>query len=62
MILTVNKSQYLVMYLNHKDFLRTKIMINLKILSRRIPTKEEGIFYKQIINENAKEVDKSVYC
>ena len=31
MILTVNKSQYLVMYLNHKDFLRTKIMINLKM-------------------------------
>lgn len=33
-------------------------MINSKTLSKRIPTNEEGIFYKQIINENAKEVDK----
>jgi len=34
-------------------------MINFKILSKRIPTNEEGIFYKSIINENAKEVDKT---
>lgn len=34
-------------------------MINLKTLSKRIPTNEEGIFYKQIINENGKEVDKA---
>ena len=33
-------------------------MTILKILSKRIPTNEEGIFYKQIINENSKEVDK----
>ena len=32
--------------------------MNLKTLSKRIPTNEEGIFYKQIINENSKEVDK----
>lgn len=34
-------------------------MINFKILSKRIPTNEEGIFYKSIINENGKEVDKT---
>ena len=33
-------------------------MINFKTLSKRIPTNEEGIFYKSIINENGKEVDK----
>lgn len=32
--------------------------MSLKTLSKRIPTNEEGIFFKQIINENAKEVDK----
>lgn len=32
--------------------------MNLKTSSKRIPTNEEGIFYKQIINENSKEVDK----
>jgi integrase len=34
-------------------------MINFKTLSKRIPTNEEGIFYKSIINENGKEVDKT---
>lgn len=34
-------------------------MINFKILSKRIPTNEEGIFYKSIINENGKEIDKT---
>ena len=34
-------------------------MINLKTQSKRIPTNEEGIFYKSIINENGKEVDKT---
>ena len=34
-------------------------MINFKTLSKRIPTNEEGIFYKSIINENGKEVDKA---
>lgn len=33
--------------------------MNLKTLSKRIPTNEEGIFYKRIINENGKEVDKT---
>lgn len=33
-------------------------MINFKTLSKRVPTKKEGIFYKSIINDNAKEVDK----
>ena len=33
--------------------------MNLKTLSKRIPTNEEGIFYKSIINENGKEVDKA---
>ena len=33
-------------------------MTNSKMLSKRIPTNEEGIFYKSIINENGKEVDK----
>mgnify|MGYP006910675896 CR=1 FL=1 len=32
--------------------------MNLKTLSKRIPTNEEGIFFKQIINDNGKEVDK----
>lgn len=32
--------------------------MNLKTLSKRIPTNYEGVFYKQIINENAKEIDK----
>lgn len=32
--------------------------MNLKTLSKRIPTNEEGIFFKRIINEKAKEVDK----
>ena len=30
----------------------------LKTLPKRIPTNEEGIFYKSIINENNKEIDK----
>ncbi len=34
-------------------------MTNFKTLSKRIPTNEEGIFYKSIINENGKEVDKA---
>jgi hypothetical protein len=34
-------------------------MINFKTLSKRIPTNEEGIFYKSIINKNGKEVDKT---
>lgn len=33
-------------------------MTNFKMQSKRIPTNEEGIFYKSIINENGKEVDK----
>jgi hypothetical protein len=33
--------------------------MNLKTLSKRIPTNEEGIFYKSIINDNGKEVDKA---
>lgn len=32
--------------------------MNLKTLPKRIPTNAEGVFYKRIINENAKEVDK----
>jgi hypothetical protein len=35
--------------------------MNLKILSKRISTNEECIFYKQIINENSKEADKVYY-
>jgi len=34
-------------------------MTNFKMQSKRIPTNEEGIFYKRIINENGKEVDKA---
>ena len=34
-------------------------MTNFKMQSKRIPTNEEGIFYKSIINENGKEVDKA---
>ena len=33
----------------------------LKTLPKRIPTNEEGIFYKSIINENNKEIDKSLF-
>ncbi|MBU3014017.1 site-specific integrase [Poseidonibacter lekithochrous] len=33
-------------------------MTNYKIQSKRIPTNEEGIFYKRIINDNGKEIDK----
>ena len=33
-------------------------MTILKTLPKRIPTNEEGIFYKSIINENNKEIDK----
>jgi hypothetical protein len=33
-------------------------MTNFKIQSKRIPTNEEGIFYKRIINDNGKEIDK----
>lgn len=32
--------------------------MNLKTLSKRIPTNEEGIFFKRIINDKGKEVDK----
>jgi len=32
--------------------------MNLKTLSKRIPTNEEGIFFKHIINDKDKEVDK----
>ena len=34
-------------------------MTNFKMQSKRIPTNEEGIFYKSIINENGKEIDKT---
>jgi hypothetical protein len=30
-----------------------------KTLAQKIPTNEEGIFYKRIINENGKEIDKT---
>ena len=30
-----------------------------KTLPKKIPTNEEGIFYKSIINENGKEIDKT---
>jgi hypothetical protein len=33
--------------------------MNIKTLSKRILNNEESIFFKQIINENAKEIDKS---
>ena len=33
-------------------------MINLKVLNKKIATKDEGIFYKEVINENGKVVDK----
>ena len=33
-------------------------MTSFKILSKRIPTNEEGIFYKSIINDKGKEIDK----
>ncbi|PWE19832.1 site-specific integrase [Aliarcobacter skirrowii] len=33
-------------------------MIKIRTLPKRIPTSEEGIFYKSIINENNKEIDK----
>ena len=36
-------------------------MINFKILLKRISPNEEGIFYKGIINENGKEVDKMIF-
>jgi hypothetical protein len=34
-------------------------MINFKTLSKESLPKEEGIFYKSIINENGKEIDKT---
>ena len=30
----------------------------LQTLTKRIPTNEEGVFYKRIINDKGKEVDK----
>ena len=33
-------------------------MIQLKTLNKRIATKSQGVFYKQIVDENNKEVDK----
>ncbi|WP_323665262.1 hypothetical protein [Aliarcobacter butzleri] len=30
-----------------------------KTSPKKIPTNEEGIFYKSIINENGKEIDKT---
>ncbi len=33
-------------------------MTKLKTLSKKIPTKDEGVFYKEIVNENNKAVDK----
>jgi integrase len=32
--------------------------MKLKTINRRIPTKEEGVFYKDIVDENSKAVDK----
>jgi len=33
-------------------------MIQLKTLNKRIATKSQGVFYKQIVDENNKELDK----
>ena len=33
-------------------------MANLKIIQKKILTKHEGVFYKEVINENDKVVDK----
>jgi len=33
-------------------------MVNLKTINKKIPTKEEGIFYKEVVNEKNKVVDK----
>ena len=33
-------------------------MANLRVLNKKIPTKEEGVFYKEIVNENLKVIDK----
>lgn len=41
-----------------QTFLRIKILIN-KTLPQKISTNEEGIFYKRIINEKGKEIDKT---
>lgn len=32
--------------------------MNLKALSKRLSTNEEGIFFKSIINKNGKKIDK----
>jgi len=36
-------------------------MVQLKTLNKRIPTKSQGVFYKEIVNEQNRVVDK-VYC
>lgn len=33
-------------------------MANLKVLNKKIFTKVEGVFYKEIVNENNKVVDR----
>ena len=33
-------------------------MIQLKTLNRRIATRSQGVFYKPVVNEEEKEVDK----
>jgi len=33
-------------------------MLNAKILNKKIATTEEGIFYKEVINDKANVVDK----
>ncbi len=33
-------------------------MAHLKVLQKKISTKYEGVFYKEIVNENNKVVDK----
>jgi len=40
-----------------RTFSRTQDML-LQTLTKRIPTNEEGVFYKRIINDKGKEVDK----
>ena len=29
-------------------------MANIKVLNKKISTKDEGVFYKEIVNENSK--------
>jgi len=51
--LKINRTQ---VGLNRIDLLKVNAMIQRKTLNKRISTKSQGVFYKQVVDEKGKDI------